>query len=191
MISRRTIAHLHYERMTQAPKRPAFFYPQNGEFVPMLNQDVLQAYVEIGLGLWELGVRHGDRVAVMSNSRYEWDLSDGGALGIGAAVVSIYPTSTQEQTTYILQHSGSKVAILESLSHWQLVQPQLEQLPDLQHIVLIDTHNVPSGNWMSLAQVRKRGQQLLQQQPTLGERSGTRSWGALGSRFGHRTLATP
>ncbi len=167
MISRRTIAHLRYDRMTQAPSRPAFFYPQHGEFVPMLNQDVLQAYVEIGLGLWELGVRHGDRVAVMSNSRYEWDLSDGGALDIGAVVVSIYPTSTQEQATYILQHSGSKVAILEDLSHWQLVQPQLAQLPDLQHIVLIDTNDVPSGDWMSLAQVRERGQQLLQKEPTL------------------------
>ena len=64
MISRRTIAHLHYERMTQAPTQPAFFYPQNGEFLPMLNKDVLQAYVEIGLGLWELGVRHGDRVHI-------------------------------------------------------------------------------------------------------------------------------
>ncbi|MGB0385029.1 MAG: AMP-dependent synthetase/ligase [Ardenticatenaceae bacterium] len=167
MISRRTIAHLHYERMTQAPTRPAFFYPQQGEFVPMLNKDVLQAYVEIGLGLWELGVRHGERVAVMSNSRYEWDLSDGGALGIGAAVVSIYPTSTQAQATYILQHSGSKVAILENFSHWQLVQPQLAQLPDLEHVVLIDTNDVPSGNWISLAQVRERGQQLLEKQPNL------------------------
>ena len=50
---------------------------------------------------------------------------------MGAAVVSIYPTSTAETTSFILKNSGSKVIFLESNEHWQIIDQILGELPDL------------------------------------------------------------
>ncbi|MEM7113398.1 MAG: long-chain fatty acid--CoA ligase [Chloroflexota bacterium] len=167
MTIRRTIAHMQHDRMTAKPELPSFYSLNDGEWTPINNGDALQASTEIGMGLWSLGVRHSHRVAVMSDSRVEWDLVDGGGLGIGAAIVSIYPTSTADATGYILQHSGAKVAFLENVNHWNLVAPQLVELPDLQHIVMLDGTDMPSGDWISLEQLRSIGREQLEAQPSL------------------------
>lgn len=167
MISKRTIAHVQSEQMAAAPERASYFWFQDGAWVSMTNGEALEQTNELGMGLRSLGLQHGDRVAVMSDSRYEWDLADGGALGIGAVVVSIYPTSTQEQTSYILQHSGSRVLFLENASLWPVVAPQLAQLPELEHVVIMDAEGMPTGDWLSLAQLRERGRELLTEQPDL------------------------
>ena len=105
MTIRRTIAHMQHHRMSSKPNANSFFYKQNDSWTPITNAEALRGSTEIAMGLWSLGVRHGDRISVMANSRYEWDMTDNAALNIGATVVSIYPTSTQDATTYILEHS--------------------------------------------------------------------------------------
>lgn len=167
MGTRRTIAHMQYQRMADKPNVNSYFYKKNDSWVPITNKDALQAATEISAGLWSLGVRHGDRVAVMSQSRPEWDLIDNGALNIGAAVVSIYPTSTQDATTYIVSHSGARVVFLENSEHWHLISGELANFSDLKQVVLIDSTNMPEGDWMSLGQLRKKGSELLSQQPNL------------------------
>ncbi len=166
-ISRPTITHLRYDCMSQSPEKVAYYYPANGEFVPRTNREALQYYDEIGMGLYALDIRRGDRVAVMASTRHEWDLADGGCMMLGAVVVSIYPTSTQEYTTHILKNSESKAIILENVSQWNLLLPVLNQLPHLQHIIMIDAEGMPSGDWISLAKVQADGQVYLSQHPDL------------------------
>ena len=113
-MTQRTISHMQHDRMNARPDAPSYFYYEDETWKPISNKEAADGQTEIGMGLWSLGVRHGDRIAVMSNSRYEWDMIDGGALGMGACVVSIYPTSTSDATDYILNHSGSKVVFLEN-----------------------------------------------------------------------------
>ncbi|MEM8858572.1 MAG: AMP-binding protein, partial [Chloroflexota bacterium] len=165
----RTIAHLQHDRMTARPDTPSMYYYEDESWYPITNQEVLEAQTEIGAGLWSLGVRLSNRVAVMSSSRYEWDMIDGGALGVGACVVSIYPTSTSDATDYILNHSGSKIVFLENAQHWEMVAPLLANQPNLDHVVMIDSSDMPAGDWIDLDKLRQIGREQLTEQPNLPE----------------------
>ena len=169
MTVKRTIAHMQYDRLTKKPDAPSYYYYQDEQWKPIRNREALTQSTEMGMGLWSLGVRHADRVAVMANSRYEWDLMDGAALNIGAAVVSIYPTSTESATRYILDHSGAKVVVLETVEHWNLVAPHLESLSNLEQIIMIDPAGMAAGDWIDLDKLRELGRAQMAERPALPE----------------------
>ncbi len=69
---------------------------------------------ETALGLLELGVKAGDKVAIISNTRQEWGMCDLAILCMGGITVGLYPTLTAEQIRYLLEHSESKVIFVEN-----------------------------------------------------------------------------
>src|SRR5262245_41882357 len=68
----------------------------------------------LALGFRELGVGRGDRVAILSENRYEWPIADLAIVGLGAVSVPIYPTLTAAQCAFIVANSESKLAIVSS-----------------------------------------------------------------------------
>ena len=75
----------------------------------------------LALGLASLGVQRGDRVALLSENRYEWAVSDLAILGQGAVTVPIYPTLTAPQSLYILDNAEARVVILSSAAQLEKV----------------------------------------------------------------------
>ena len=69
---------------------------------------------DLALGLRELGVSKGDRVALLSENRYEWPVTDLAILGLGAVTVPIYPTLTAHQIRFMVENSQAKVAVVSS-----------------------------------------------------------------------------
>ncbi|MBC7897415.1 MAG: AMP-binding protein [Cytophagaceae bacterium] len=92
----------------------------------------------VGLGLLALGVQPGDRVAILGENRPEWLWGDLGAQGIGALVVGVYSTSPAAEVEYILEHSGTTVAIVEDEEQLDKLLEVRERLTALRHIVLIE-----------------------------------------------------
>jgi long-chain acyl-CoA synthetase len=86
---------------------------------------------DLAKGIIASGIDAGDRVAVMSKTRYEWTLADMALLAVGAVVVPIYETSSAEQVEWILSDSGAKAAFVETTEHEQLVDSVRERTPDL------------------------------------------------------------
>ncbi len=72
-------------------------------------------------GLIAAGIEPGDRVALMSRTRYEWTLADYAIWAAGAVVVPVYETSSAEQVQWILSDSGARAAIAETDSHAKLI----------------------------------------------------------------------
>ena len=68
---------------------------------------------EIAKGLIALGVKPGDRVAILSNTRAEWTLADFGAICAGAVVVPVYQTNSPDECLYVLEHSGRMAIFCE------------------------------------------------------------------------------
>ncbi len=68
---------------------------------------------EIAKGLIALGVKPGDRVAILSNTRAEWTLADFGAICAGAVVVPVYQTNSPDECLYVLEHSGATAIFCE------------------------------------------------------------------------------
>jgi long-chain acyl-CoA synthetase len=104
--------------------------------------EYLTRAAHVGLGLLELGVGPGDRVAVHSENRPSWVLADVGIQGIGAISVGIYPTSPAAEVEFLLAHSEAVVLIAEDEEQYDKVIAVRDRLPNLRKIVLIDTRGV-------------------------------------------------
>jgi long-chain acyl-CoA synthetase len=98
----------------------------------------VRALADVLLG-W--GVAKGDRVAILSENRWEWAVTDFAALAIGAVDVPLYPTLTVEQVGYMLRDSGAKVAVVSSAEQFAKVTELAGAggLPALEHVVVMDT----------------------------------------------------
>ncbi len=92
----------------------------------------------LALGLAALGVRRGDRVALLSENRYEWAVSDLATLGQGAVTVPIYPTLTAPQSLYILDNAEARVVIVSNTAQLEKLLAVADSLPRLAAIVAMD-----------------------------------------------------
>jgi long-chain acyl-CoA synthetase len=83
------------------------------------------------------GVGKGDRVALLSENRWEWAVTDFAVLAVGGVDVPLYPTLTPEQIGYMLRDSGAKVAVVSSQAQYDKVVAAGE-FPELEHVVVMD-----------------------------------------------------
>jgi len=120
------------------------------------------------VGLRELGIRPGDRVSILSETRPEWAIADYACLCAQAADVPIYPTLTTKQTEYILNDSGA-VGVFCSTA--EQVAKALEikgQLPALQHVIAFEPDAKRVGV-LTLAELEARGQAAAAKYPRVRE----------------------
>ena len=92
----------------------------------------------LALGLASLGVRRGERVALLSENRVEWAITDLATLGQGAVTVPIYPTLTAPQVRYILENAEARVCVVSSPAQLEKILAVADQLPRLASIVVMD-----------------------------------------------------
>ncbi|MEU6395134.1 AMP-binding protein [Streptomyces sp. NPDC046939] len=93
-------------------------------------------------GLIAAGVQAGDRVALMSRTRYEWTLLDFAIWSAGAITVPVYETSSAEQIQWILGDSGAVAIVVESPAHSAAVDSVRGRLPELRHVWQIESGGV-------------------------------------------------
>jgi long-chain acyl-CoA synthetase len=84
------------------------------------------------------GIEPGDRVALLSRTRYEWTLADYAIWSAGAVCVPVYETSSAEQVQWIIGDSGARAVIAETDKHEELIKSVRGQLPALGHVWRID-----------------------------------------------------
>ncbi|BCI53908.1 long-chain-fatty-acid--CoA ligase [Mycolicibacterium litorale] len=90
------------------------------------------------LGLIASGVQPGDRVALLSATRYEWPIIDFAILAVGALTVPIYETSSAEQIRWVLSDSGAVLAIAENDAHADKIEQLRKDLPELRTVLRIE-----------------------------------------------------
>src|SRR5262245_13770420 len=96
-------------------RRPDQFLRKVGASWEAISAERALADVEaLGLALEELGVGRGDRVALLSENRYEWALTDLAVLGLNAVTVTIYPTLTAAQARGLLENCEAKVLVVST-----------------------------------------------------------------------------
>ena len=88
----------------------------------------------VAKGLVAAGIESGDRVALISKTRYEWTLLDYAIWFAGAVTVPVYETSSAEQIAWILQDSGARAVVAESADHVARVDEARADLPSLEHV---------------------------------------------------------
>ena len=96
----------------------------------------------VGHALLDVGVEPGDRVAIHSENRPEWLLSDMGALAVRASSVGIYPTNPAAEVAYLLSNSGAKVLVAEDQEQVDKTLSVIDQCPDLEHVVYLEPRGI-------------------------------------------------
>lgn len=108
----------------------------------------------VAQGLVAAGINAGDRVALLSRTRYEWTLFDYAILAVGAITVPIYETSSTEQINWILTDSEAVAIVVESGRHRTLVESVSDNLPALRRIWQIEP---PEGGQGALDELVAHG----------------------------------
>ncbi|MFZ0831702.1 MAG: long-chain fatty acid--CoA ligase [Mycobacterium sp.] len=91
------------------------------------------------LGLIGEGVNAGDRVAILSTTRYEWVILDYAILSVGAVTVPIYETSSPDQVRWVLEDSGAVLAFAETDAHAQTIKELAAELPALRRVLQLES----------------------------------------------------
>ncbi|HEX5632510.1 MAG TPA: long-chain fatty acid--CoA ligase [Gemmatimonadales bacterium] len=128
----------------------------DGAWTPISYAQLHERVRSLSLGLAELGVRAGDRVAVLSENRPEWAITDYAALLLGATDVPIYPTLPARQVAYILRDSGATVAFASSQSQLAKLREVRHECPALKYLVTFEPVGNP-GDAQTLAALEAEG----------------------------------
>jgi long-chain acyl-CoA synthetase len=122
------------------PLKRALNTKYNGVWESTSSEEFLEKSNQISRGLLQLGVKKGDKVAIISsNNRTEWCIVDIGVLQIGAIDVPIYPTITAEDYSYIINHSESKYCFVSDVVVYEKIKSIQNECPNLKKIYCFDT----------------------------------------------------
>ncbi len=126
------------QRAASSPDDVVFTRKVDGRWAPVTAKEFATEVSSLAAGLAAAGVQAGDRVGLMSKTRYEWTLCDYAIWTAGAVTVPIYETSSAEQVQWNLGDSGATACIVESAAHQATLDEVRGELPDLKGAWQID-----------------------------------------------------
>jgi long-chain acyl-CoA synthetase len=135
----RTLTQLFFDAVERySTKRAALRYKADGVWHDITHQDLARRVYHAALGLYEFGIRPGDRLAIYSHNRPEWAVADYACLTARCADVTIYPTLPALQIEYLLKDSGAVAVFVGNRQQYQNVQSVRASLPQLRQVFLFD-----------------------------------------------------
>jgi len=140
-----TIPKMLLESAGRCPKPNAFRYKHGEEWIDVSTVDFLSRVEELFYGLKSLGVRVGDRVAILSENRLEWAISDYAVQSLGGIVVPIYTTLSAEQVEHLLLDCEANLVFVSTLELLEKVVTARKRLRELKYLVIYDSNAYQPG----------------------------------------------
>ncbi len=150
-----TLTRLFFDSVSKFNRPDALQVKVGGVYKPISHSEVADRVRHCARGLTSLGVRRGDRVAILSENRPEWAIADFACLTAGLADVPIYPTLPADQIAYMLKDSGAVAIFVSTKTQAEKVREIRAQLPALKTMIGFD--EIPGLVNMSIADLEKRG----------------------------------
>jgi len=167
-MSARTLTELFFRGVETYGNHPAAFrYKAGGTWHSVTHRETQARVQALALGLRELALGPGDKVAILSETRLEWVLADYACLCIRATDVPIYPTLPANQVEYILRDSGAAAVFCSNAAQVEKIQAVRAGLPALRHVVVFDPP--ATGGAIALADVEKKGTAAAAKYPRFKE----------------------
>ncbi|HBL65125.1 MAG TPA: benzoate-CoA ligase family protein [Achromobacter sp.] len=132
------------EQARRKPTAIAIRQKDFGIWKPLSWADYWQRACRVGLGLRALGLGAGGRVAIVSENRVEWLLTQLGAGTVGGVAVGVYSTSPAEEMGYVLEHADVELVVCEDQEQTDKVLQVAHRLPLLRRIVMMETKGLRS-----------------------------------------------
>ena len=162
----RTLSEL-FIRAAEHDRSDALTYKRDGEWRCISSKQLLERVRNLALGLYSLGLRKGDRLALLATNSPEWTLIDAACQFAGVLDVPIYPTLAKNSVRYILDDSGSRVFVVENAETYERIRDAVEGCDSVETLVFFDSENVDVENAMSFDDLEKRGEGYANEHPDL------------------------
>ncbi|MGC4964129.1 AMP-dependent synthetase/ligase [Gordonia sp. DT218] len=137
---------------SERPTMPLFRKRSGNQWVNVTAKQFADEVDAVAKGLIASGIKPGERVAILSSTRYEWTVLDYAIWRSGATTVAIYETSAPDQVKWILEDSGTSMLFIEQHAHQTKHIRVIEEAPELRETLIIDDH--------ALATITKRGAKI-------------------------------
>ncbi|MGE5381209.1 MAG: AMP-dependent synthetase/ligase [Methylocystaceae bacterium] len=132
-----TIPQMMYLNQANFGGRPANIFYENNKWRLLTYYELVTGLENIALGLMDLGIQKGDRVAVKAHNSVRWAWADTGSLFAGAATVSIYPSLSKEETLQIYDNSQFRLIYLDNPAQMEETLKYADQMPAVQYFVCL------------------------------------------------------
>lgn len=121
-----------------------------GKWVKYSGDEYIKYANDISCGLLALGYKQGDRIALISNNRPEWNFFEMGMAQIGVVSVPIYPTISLDEYQYILTHAAPRMLVVSDKLLLEKFRPLFENSPTIEHVYSFNSIEGAS-NWKEIA----------------------------------------
>jgi long-chain acyl-CoA synthetase len=145
-----------------------------GRWSPISARDFSFTVRSLSLGLNALGIQPGDRVAILSENRAEWAMTDYAVVCGGALTVPIYATLPAEQIVGLLQDSGARAIVVSNTEQLEKIRAIRGRCPALDHVLCIDADPPDEPGYEAWMKTIDRGRGNLEMGSTVFESRGRR-----------------
>ncbi len=154
-----TIPHFCFEAFRRHNKSDALAFKIENVWNYLNGNEIIERVKRIAFGLAAMGVKAGDRVAIISENRPEWSFVDLAILSLRAVNVPIYTTQAVEQIRFILENSGAKMLFVSGKKLWKHAENAVQSVERIEKIVFFDAEDKLEGNSriITLAEVEIEG----------------------------------
>ncbi|MDQ3062940.1 MAG: long-chain fatty acid--CoA ligase [Acidobacteriota bacterium] len=163
----KTLAELFLKAAEKHNRADALNFKKDGEWKRISSGEMIARAENIALGLYSLGIKKGDRIALLAANSPEWTFTDAGCQFAGIVDAPIYTTLAPNAVEYIIKDAGAKVLFLENAECFERLKNVLSECPTLEKIVFFDSTDVTDEKAMSLAELENAGAKLKTENPNL------------------------
>lgn len=153
-----TLTELFFTAAERFDKPDAFLVKTDGTYRPISHRQIVERVRHAALGLRQLGIEPGSRVAIVSETRADWAIADYACLTAGLTDVPIYPSLPPDQILYILRNSGAVAAFASTRSQAKKLESIRAQVPELRAIISFEPAGGASD--MTLFDLESQGRAL-------------------------------
>ena len=163
----RNLAELFLRACEKSPRDNALNYKKSGEWVSISSDEFRSRIENVALGLNRLGIKTGDRVAILASNSPNWTISDAGCQLAGVVDVPIYTTLVPDSIRYILKDSGAKALFIQDKAFFDRIRPILADCGSLEKLIFFDDSDVEHENSLSLCELERIGGEWKTEKPQL------------------------
>jgi long-chain acyl-CoA synthetase len=135
ILSYQSIPAILRENARKFGSRTAISYKKKGVYISQTYDEFYERVQLLARGLGKVGVQPGDKVAIFSENRLGWAISDFGIQCAGAITVPIYATNTGKQAAYVINHSEAKVVFVSTKGQYEKLLAVKDKIPHVEHII--------------------------------------------------------
>ena len=163
----RTLSGLFEYAAAKKTRPDALRYRTTEGWISISSEQLLERAGNIALGLYSLGLRKGERAAILAANSPSWTLSDAGCQFAGVIDVPIYTTLSPASVEYILIDSGAKALFIDTAEAFERIADVLPNCPELEHIIFFDPAAAEKHSALDLKRLEKSGGELRADEPEL------------------------